>query len=306
MNTDQAEKLRAAVRKDYMAANKVERQHNSRVIAVTSGKGGVGKTNLVLNLALKLAQMNCRVVVIDADLGLANVDILLNILPEHTLEDVISGKKEILEILLEGPQGIKIVPGGSGLFDLANLDLVRRNRLLDKLRVLERYGEIILLDTSAGISKNVIDFIRIADEFIMVTTPEPTALTDGYGMLKIIAGHNLHRSGYVVVNYTKEMLEGERTFKRLQSMVQKFLPGFEIRYLGGIGYDRAVAMAVQDFSPFLLKYPESAAAASIHNIAWRLLSNEGFQPTSQGKLSFIERLKGLFINRDYYRNSGSA
>jgi len=182
------------------------------------------------------------------------------------------------------------------LFDLANLDMVRRNQLLDKLQVLESEGEIILLDTSAGISKNVTDFIKVADEFILVTTPEPLALTDAYGMLKIIAGNNLNRSGYVVVNCVRHMLQGERIFERLQNMVQNFLPGLKIRYLGSIDYDPAISLAVQDFSPFLLKYPESMAAASIHKIAWRLLSNEGFQPPPRRKLSFIERLKQLFMN----------
>lgn len=296
MKVDQAEKLRAAVRKGHTAAEK-GRQCQSRVIAVTSGKGGVGKTNLVLNLALKLAQMNHRVVVFDADLGLGNVDILINAVPEYTLEDVISGEKDILEIIIEGPCNLKIVPGGSGLFDLANLDMARRNRLLDKLQVLENEGEIILLDTSAGISKNVTDFIKVADEFILVTTPEPLALADAYGLLKVIAGDNLNSSGYLVVNCVKHMLQGERTFNRLENMVQNFLPGLKIRYLGSIEYDSAVSLAVQDFSPFLLKYPNSPAAASIHQIAWRLLSNAGFQPPPlRRKTSFVERLKQLLIN----------
>ncbi|NMD41758.1 MAG: MinD/ParA family protein [Firmicutes bacterium] len=294
MIADQAEKLRAAVRKDRAATPPPERQRQSRVIAVTSGKGGVGKTNLVLNLALKLAQMNSRIVVFDADLGLGNVDILLNALPEFTLGDVISGEKDIREIMIQGPHNVQIVPGGSGLFELANLDLVRRNRLLGKLELLEMEGEIILLDTSAGISKNVTDFIRVADEFILITTPEPHALTDAYGMLKVIAGQEINRSGYIVINCVRRVLEGERIYERLKNMVQTYLPGMEIRYLGSIDYDPAVPRAVQEFSPFILKYPRSAAAASIDKIAWRLLANEGFQPPPQRQAGLIERLKNLF------------
>lgn len=291
--TDQADKLRAAVREDYAAAQKPERQRRNRVIAVTSGKGGVGKTNLVLNLALKLAQMGRRVVVFDADLGLGNIDILLNAVPKYTLEDVVAGEKDLTEIMITGPHDLKIVPGGSGLFDLANLDMTRRNRLIDKLQALEGEGEIILLDTSAGITKNVTDFIKVADEFILVTTPEPLALTDAYGMLKIIAGYDLHRSGYLVVNCAGNMLQGERVFERLQKMMQNFLPGLRLCYLGSIEYDPVVSLAVQDFSPFLLRYPKSRAAASIHQIAWRLLSNGRFQPHMPYKAGFIERLKQL-------------
>ncbi len=296
MNTDQADKLRTAVMEDYASLNKAERRRRSRVIAVTSGKGGVGKTNLVLNLALKLAQMGRRMVVFDADLGLGNIDILINAVPEYTLEDVVAGEKNLREIMIAGPHELKIIPGGSGLFELANLDMVRRGRLLDKLQFLENEGEIILLDTSAGISRNVTDFIKVADEFILITTPEPIALTDAYGVLKIIAAHDLHQNGYIVVNCVRNMLQGERVFERLQKMVQRFLPGLQVRYLGSIEYDPAVSLAVQDFSPFLLRYPKSRAAASIGQIAWRLLSNEGFQPRIRGRSGFFERLKELLMN----------
>ncbi|HHX87763.1 MAG TPA: MinD/ParA family protein, partial [Firmicutes bacterium] len=209
MIADQAEMLRAKARRCYTAYTKEIRQGQCRVIAVTSGKGGVGKTNLVLNLALKLAQMSYRVVLLDADLGLGNLDILINAVPEYTLEDVISGEKDLLEVMIDGPCNLKIIPGGSGLFDLANLDLVRRRRLLDRLHVLEEEGEIIFIDTSAGISRNVLDFIKAADEFIVVTTPEPVALTDAYGMLKVIAENNLSQNGYVVVNFTRHLQQGE-------------------------------------------------------------------------------------------------
>lgn len=296
MITDQAEMLRVVTRKGYTAAPKEIRPGKSRIIAVTSGKGGVGKTNLVLNLALKLSQMNCRVVVFDADLGLGNLDILINAVPEYTLEDVISGERDILEIMVNGPCNLKIIPGGSGLFDLANLDLVRRRRLLDRLQVLEKEGEIIFLDTSAGISRNVLDFIKVADEFIVVTTPEPVALTDAYGMLKVIAGQQINQTGYIVVNFTRHVQQGEMIFQRLQKIVQNFQLGLNLQYLGNISYDPAVSRAVEDFSPFLLSYPESAATASISKIAWRLLSNQGFQPPpAPGRPGFIERIKLMFL-----------
>ncbi len=296
MIRDQAEILRAVVRKDSAEVTKEKRPARSRIIAVASGKGGVGKTNLVLNLALKLIQMNCQVLVFDADLGLGNLDILINAVPEYTLKDVVSGERDIQEIMVNGPCNLKIIPGGSGLFDLANLDLARRRRLINKLQYLEHEGEIIILDTSAGISRSVIDFIRVADEFIVVTTPEPAALTDAYGMFKIVAEQGLHQTGYVVVNFTRHPQQGEIIFLRLQKIVHAFLPDFKLRYLGNIGYDPAVSKAVQNFSPFILGYPESEAAASISRIAWRLLSNQGFQPpTIPDRPGFIERLRSIFL-----------
>ena len=208
------------------------------------------------------------------------------------MEDVIYGERDLQEIMMDGPCNVKIIPGGSGLFDLANLDLVRRHRLLDGLRLLEKEGEMILIDTSAGISRNVLDFIAVADEYIIVTTPEPVALTDAYGMLKVIAGRNLSQTGYLVVNLTRHLQQGEMIYRRLQAMVQNFLPGLNLQYLGDISYDSAVPKAVQNFSPFLLSYPGCAATASINKIAWRLLANKGFQSIPEpGKPGFIERLK---------------
>ena len=171
---DQAERLRQMSRKDE-AVHQDDNTKLSRVVTVSSGKGGVGKTSLVVNLALLLAQWNYRVTVVDADLGMANVDVLINAIPKFTLADVINGKKDIQDVILLGPHDVQVIPGGSGFANLANLDRERRERLINRLKVLEAATDVLIIDTGAGISKNVLSFVAAADELFIITTPEPTA-----------------------------------------------------------------------------------------------------------------------------------
>ena len=288
---DQAEQLRAAV--EYSAGKgrvAGSCRTGCRAITVASGKGGVGKSNMVLNLALLLTKMRYRVVVVDADLGLSNLDILINAAPRSTLADVISGDCSIQEIIIRGPLGLKIVPGGSGLYELANLDQARRRYLLDQLKDLESENDILLIDTGAGLSHTVISFIAAADDLILLTTPEPTALTDAYGLMKVIVGQSLRRQLFVAVNFVRLIGQGERSFERLKKVAGCYLPYLELRYLGEIQYDSAVSRAVQDFVPFVLSQPYSPAASALSRIAWRLAPGEN-RPVSD------ERAAGGFFNR---------
>ena len=297
MSSDQAEKLRA----DAIARN-IERSSDSpgdapgksRVIAVSSGKGGVGKTSMVLNLGLSLIGMGYRVVIIDADLGLANIDVMLNTMPRYSLSHVISGEKSLRDIMIKGPLDLKVVPGSSGIYDLANLDQGKRQLLLDQLKTIEEDGDFILIDTAAGISRNVLGFIGAADDFILVTTPEPTALTDAYGMLKVLNEKKLKNKSQVVVNSTRTVQQGYKTFCGLKKAVDQYLPSMALTYLGEVRYDHAVSSAVHNFSPFVLSKPRSTASAAVKRIAWRLASNKeaGEQP-EKGLAAFIERLKEL-------------
>lgn len=294
---DQAEQLRVDAR-EKTPVLKADRDPSSastcRVITVSSGKGGVGKTSLVLNLGLALVRMGHRVVVIDADLGLANIDVMLNSVPRFNLSDVLSGEKSIRDIIMRGPLDLKIIPGGSGLFDLANLDRGKRQVLIDQFSDLEEEGDFILIDTSAGISRNVVGFIGAADDFILVTTPEPTALTDAYGMLKVVSEKKLKRLSHVVVNSTKNLHQGYKTFTGLNRVVASYLPAMELNYLGEVRYDSAVSNAVHSFSPFLISKPRSAASTAVNRIAWRLASNGRWQgPEKKGLAAFIDRLKEL-------------
>ncbi len=297
MISDQAEKLRAASL-DRTFKNSPGRHSlapgRCRVIAVASGKGGVGKTSLVLNLGLSLIKMGSRVVIIDADLGMANIDVMLNTVPKYSLADVASGNKKLVDIMIDGPLGLKIVPGSSGLFDLANIDQVKRQLLLEQLKTLEEEGDYLLIDTAAGISRNVVSFVGAADDFILVTTPEPTALTDAYGMLKVLSEKGLKKKSYVVVNSTRNLQQGSKTFNGLNRVVSEYLPAMEVSYLGDVRYDRAVSSAVHNYVPFVLSQPRSAASIAVDRIAWRLSAHEkGKNPNECGIAGFINRLKGL-------------
>ncbi len=296
MMGDQAEKLRTEALHKGLKPPSCRRPAAAgcRVIAVASGKGGVGKTSLVLNLGLSLIHMGYRVVVIDADLGMANIDVMLNTMPAYSLADVVSGEKTLCDIMIRGPLDLKIVPGSSGLFDLANIDHAKRQLLLDQLNGLEAEGDFILVDTAAGISRNVISFIGAADDFILVTTPEPTALTDAYGMLKVLSGRGLKKKSHVVVNSTQTFHQGQRTYSGLERVVRQYLPAMEVNYLGEVRYDQAVSRAVHNFIPFVLSKPRSAASVAVKRIACRLAASGEPEKQDEGGITgFISRLRKL-------------
>ncbi len=312
MIIDQAEQLRSDARQVSMQGNLTRSKNPSgcRVIAVSSGKGGVGKTSLVLNLGLALEKKGYRVILIDADLGLANLDVMLNVTPKYNLNDVINGSKSIGEIIINGPLDLKIVPGGSGLFELANLDRMKRQHLIDQLSLLEREGDFIIIDTAAGLSRNVISFIAAADDFVLVTTPEPTALTDAYGMLKVLVEQGLKEKSNVIVNSTKNIEQGHKTFERLSRVVGTYLPAMKLHYLGDVRYDPAVSNAVHNFYPFVISRPHSAASLAVKRIAWRIATNgnDRFAEKS-GVASYFNRLKNMFVikgEEGCYGDDGAA
>ncbi len=294
---DQAERLRQITRqwegKEEVPASAPHKR--CRIAAVSSGKGGVGKTNLVVNLALTLARWSYRVVILDADLGLANVDILMNVTPRYSLEEVVNGSKDLKEIMVECSHRVKLIPGGSGLFGLANLDRERRGRLLEHFKHFEE-EDLLLVDTAAGLSRNVLGFLGAADEAIIVTSPEPAALTDAYGIIKVINQKEIQKKVQVVVNFVGNAYEGEEVFQRLQKVVRKYLPRVQISYLGGISRDPLVAVAIQSCRPLVISYPQSPAASSIQRIARRFLYREdgaAGEDSRTGMKGFIKRLQSL-------------
>ncbi len=290
---DQAERLRQISRQSGIAAAGTGDRKPCRVVAVSSGKGGVGKTNLVVNLSLVLIQWNYEVVIIDADLGLANVDVLINAIPRYSLADVINGTKEIQDIIVYGPQKLKVVPGGSGFMNLANLDHENRNRLIDRFRALEYEGNFMFIDTGAGISRNVLSFIAAADEFIIITTPEPTALTDAYGMIKVVTENNYKRRVNVVVNLIRDIHQGQEIFDRLERVSRRYLPHAELNYLGGILYDPVVSRSVEECRPFVLGFPKSGASQSVGKIAKRFIQQDKSITEPKGVRGFLSRLTSL-------------
>ncbi|HOV80417.1 MAG TPA: MinD/ParA family protein [Bacillota bacterium] len=260
-----------------------------RAIAVASGKGGVGKTSLTVNLALCLASMNRKVTVFDADLGLANAEVLLGILPPYSLHEVLYGNKTIEEITVRGPLGIKVISGGSGFLELANLDRTRRQNLF---RMLNQFGdrdEIILIDTGAGINKNVLGFVAAAGEVIIVVTPEPTSLTDAYALIKILANFKVNSQIHLVVNRAADRREAVLTLERISTAAGRFLD-MRLNSLGWIPEDRLVSHSIKNQQPFFLGSPNSPLARSITDIAHNLVEER--RPVLEG--GFWKRLIGLF------------
>jgi len=239
---------------------------NLRVLAVASGKGGVGKTNFTVNLALALAGFGYRVVIMDGDLGLANVDVAFGLFPRYTIEHLLSGDKSIEEILIEGPKGIKVLPGGSGVQELANLDVAQLSYVVKNLGRLERFADILLIDTGAGLGEVVLNFLMAADDVILVTTREPTAITDAYGLLKTLLSRTQEKNIHVVINRVRSEADARETYERLDIAVRRFLHG-ALNFLGWIYEDPHVGKAVMAQEPIGIKYPDCPANRCINWIA---------------------------------------
>jgi flagellar biosynthesis protein FlhG len=256
-----------------------DRGKKTRTIAVTSGKGGVGKTNTAVNMALAYARMGKKVVVMDADLGLANVNVILNIIPRWNLYHVIRKQKAMRDILLETEYGISIVAGASGFSKIANLPDEDRTNFIQELSTLS-HADIIIIDTGAGISINVMDFVAAADDAVVITTPEPTAITDAYSMIKIIAAevNNLTIGVKLVVNRVHSVAEGKKVADRLIGIAAQFL-NIKVDYLGFIYDDPVVSQAVLKQRPFMVLDPRAKASQCVAHIVNRLektdIPNEG-------------------------------
>lgn len=286
---DQAEHLRALFHQRQISGTPRKRGL-SRIIVVASGKGGVGKSNIVVNLAIVFGQLGRKIIILDTDIGMANVDILLNLKPGYTLVDVIKGKKELSEVILRGPFNVEIVPGGSGFSEMVNLDNHQREQLISRLSYLEEKGDILLIDCAAGLSRDILSFIAAADELVVVTTPEPTALTDVYSIIKIVNNCGLKSRVNLVVNMAYGIKEAENVYWRLDNVCRNYLD-INLYFLGVIEYDLHVRKAVLDCSPYVLKYPYSRVAQCTRDIAQRLLAGRGeFPPAPKKEEGFLKRL----------------
>ncbi|HKL82226.1 MAG TPA: MinD/ParA family protein [Desulfobacter sp.] len=244
-----------------------------RVITVTSGKGGVGKTNICVNLAVQFARQGLRPCIFDADLGLANINILMGIHPEHTLEAVLNGEKRISDIMIHDTCGVDIIPGGTGVEKLAAMTPRDVSQLIQSFSCLEGY-DVLFFDTSAGISRDVLSFCMASQEVLLVVTSEPTSLTDGYSMLKVLSLNGYRDPVKVVMNKAKNERFGKAVFDKFNETVKKYLP-IEICYAGCLPDDEAVSAAVIRQRPFTLLYPSTRAAAGIEQLAEFLIDNPG-------------------------------
>ena len=262
----------------------------ARIITVTSGKGGVGKTNLSVNMALAFARLGKKVIVMDADLGLANVNVMLNMIPKYNLYHVIKRQKTIREILVETEYGISIVAGASGFSQIANMGEEDRKNFIAELETLGN-ADIIIIDTSAGVSSNVLDFIAAADDAVIITTPEPTAITDAYGIIKIIATEyeSSNMGLKLVVNRAKGAAEAKSVADRMINIAGQFL-NLKLDYMGFIYDDVAVSHAVLRQKPFMVVDPKCKASICVQHIVERLDRNKPGEARGFGAM--MKRLFG--------------
>ncbi len=292
---DQAEKLRELVKSGPatglagISPNPPEGK-KTRIITITSGKGGVGKTNMAVNLALSFAKIGKKVTLLDADLGLANVNVILGVIPKYTLYHMIRQQKTMREIITETDYGIRFVAGASGFTKIANLSDEERKTFIEELMTLSD-ADILIIDTSAGVSKNVLDFVAAADDTLIITTPEPTAITDAYGIIKIIATEfNTTNMGLkLVVNRVDSVVEGKKVAERVISIASQFL-NIKVDYLGFIFEDPLVQSSVLKQRPFVAVDPKGKAAQCLMNLVSRLEKIE--YKEGSGLNTFLSRLFG--------------
>jgi len=256
-----------------------------QVISVTSGKGGVGKTNVVANLGYALTRLNKRVLVLDADVGLANMDVVLGLSPKYNLQHVLNGEKTISEVVISGPGGMKILPASSGVQELSDLSKAQKLCLLSELNSLYDETDVLLIDTSAGISSNVMYFNMAAQEILIVVSPEPTSITDAYAMMKVLFLKHSENHFRLLVNSARNAEEAKEVFNNLSLVGQKFL-NLSIDYWGYIMQDDHVAKAVRQQKALVERYPHSPASRCFADLAKRVCENQP-NTSSKGNISFF-------------------
>lgn len=260
---------------------------DTRIIAVTSGKGGVGKTNLTVNLAVALREEGKRVIVIDADMGMANVDVVLGTSSKKTLLSLLEPGVTFDDILTHGPHGVDYISGGSGMEHIADFTPAERKVLWEKLAVCDDLADIILIDTGAGLGKNVLDFILAADEVILVTTPEPTAITDAYAVIKAYNQFEKDRTLRLVVNRVYDENDSSDVVEKLRQTARRFL-GSDVEYSGCIYEDRNVLKSVRRQTPFMVADSETIASRCVKAIAAQLLTGKS-PKVKRGWREFLAR-----------------
>jgi len=296
---DQASSLRKMVKKELnlKGGSKVTRKKPLRVVAVSSGKGGVGKTNVVVGLALSFARTGKKVLIIDADLGLANIDILFNVRPEFNISDVINGEVSIKDILVSLHENVFLIPAGSGISDLTRLSDAQKLSLLNEFDSIDGDFDYVLVDTGAGISDNVLYFNLGADDCIIVTTTEPTAITDAYALMKVMSLEHGYRYFKLVVNMVKSEKDAKRVYFSLSQAASKFLGSAVIEYLGYLPHDSKISESVIKRVPYISSNPDSEFTKSMTKITG-VLSRSVPKNTDSGNLK-------LFMSRVAVKNKNN-
>lgn len=283
---DQAAELRKKVAE-------IKKQSKSNLITITSGKGGVGKSNFVVNLAIILSQKGYKVLIFDADIGMGNDDVLMGLYPRHSVIDLVRNNLSIEDVIIKGPEGVSLLPGGSGMNYIEDFTEEERNLFLSKINELDGY-DYILIDTGAGISRNILAFISASQRLVLTTTPEPTSITDGYSLLKAVDHFKLKEEVYIVVNKVYDFEEGNTAYIKYTNTISKFLK-LKPRYFGCILDDRKLVASVKAQKPVVLNYPNSDAAKCINRIADRIINDsEIYENRREGASGFFKKLFDIF------------
>ena len=286
---DQATRLRNIIK-----AQSTPHRPLARVITVTSGKGGVGKSNIAINLAIQFRKMGQRVIILDADFGLANIEIMFGAIPKHNLSDLIYQNKNIREIITWGPMEVGFISGGSGIAGLSNLSREYLIYIVQNLAELDAIADIVLIDTGAGISSAVLEFLVASGEVILVTTPEPTSITDSYSLLKALLRHPrfllADTAVTMIANKVDNKNEGQALFNKLNAVVSRYLK-LPLTYLGAIPQDSQLSQAVMQQMPVLLKAPGAKSSLAFEDIVARLLNQEEEQShKKRGMAAFFSHI----------------
>lgn len=288
---DQAEGLRNMVKNQ-------SHKTNSRLIAITSGKGGVGKSNTAVNLALFLKRQGKRVVILDADFGLANVQVMFDVVPKYTMADMMFNGKELKDIIIEGPEGVKFISGGSGIANMSKIGNSEIRKVVNELWMLEEMTDVVIIDTGAGIAPSVLEFLAASPEIILVTTPEPTSITDAYALLKALRlypGFKKEEAKIsLIANKVMSSGEGDNLYEKLNSVVKRFLD-IDMEWLGCIPQDNCVSKSVMKQNPVCIMYPNSAAAKAYEQMAERVLKDT---PATQSPKTGIVGFFGRMLHRN--------
>jgi flagellar biosynthesis protein FlhG len=242
-----------------------------RVIAVTSGKGGVGKTNIVANLGFAFCRLGKKVLILDADLGLGNLDVLLGIAPKYNLSHVLMGEKSVSEIIVQGPGNLLILPAASGIQELTQLTKQQKIHILSELEPVIDSVDLLLIDTAAGISSNVMDFNVIAQEIIVVVSPEPTAITDAYALMKVLALKYAEKSCKIIVNLARTTQQGNEVFRQLNLVTERFLD-LRIEYVGSVPFDANVTQGIKQQKLVSDLFPDTTASRSFRGLARKVIA----------------------------------
>ena len=266
----------------------VSRGNAMQVIAVTGGKGGVGKTNIAVNLAVSMSMEGLDVMLFDADLGLANVDVVLGMQPKHTLADVVSGEKSLADVVVDGPEGLRIIPAASGVANMVEMQISDQEQLIRQLSDQLMPPDVLIVDTGAGIDQTVQTFVAACQSAVLVVCDEPASLTDAYALMKVLRAKKDLRRFEILANQVDNPLQGKQLFERIASVCDRYLD-VELGYLGAIPTDMYLRRAVQERRALVSAYPRSPAAVAIRD-AGRRLNRQAPRSESAGVGFFVEQV----------------